>query len=115
MERPLGGSYREVLKDMAAQSEEHIKALQQTREEFEAAKKKMRDDRIRGSKRIDDKFSGSDKASGAESTFRERTVGLVSAMDFKRFKEEADVVAGGGGWVGGGGAPGCARRPAGAA
>jgi len=76
------------------------RALEQ--EEYEEAKKKMKEDRLRGSKRIDDKFSGSSLASIAETSFREKTVGLVSAEDFARLKEESDVIASGGGMVSGG-------------
>tara|TARA_B110000305_G_C19249789_1_gene544158 strand:+ start:103 stop:804 length:702 start_codon:yes stop_codon:yes gene_type:complete len=70
------------------------RSLEQT--EFEDAKKKMKDDRLRGSKKIDDKFSGSSLASQAESTFSKKTVGLVTASEFKKLKEESDIVAGGG-------------------
>jgi len=69
------------------------RSLEQT--EFEDAKKKMKDDRLRGSKKIDDKFSGSSLASQAESTFSKKTVGLVTASEFKKLKEESDIVAGG--------------------
>mmetsp|Transcript_17134 Transcript_17134/g.27010 ORF Transcript_17134/g.27010 Transcript_17134/m.27010 type:complete len:343 (-) Transcript_17134:508-1536(-) len=53
---------------------------------FEAKKQQMKDDMKRGSKKIDDKFSR-DKNDVYEKSFKEQTVGLVSAKKFRELRE----------------------------
>jgi protein FAM50 len=75
------------------------KKREQDQAEFEAKKAALKADSERGARRIDDKFQGSELAADKECAFREATVGLVTAADFKRLREakerrdsDADVV-----------------------
>ena len=64
------------------------KEREQQRAEYEAVKNKIKEDNAVGLGRIDDKFnSGSDSL---EQEFRRRTVGLVSAEDFRKAREYVD-------------------------
>lgn len=54
--------------------------------EYEAAKNKIKEQNAAGVGRIDDKFSSATDT--LEQEFRRRTVGLVTADDFRRAKEE---------------------------
>ena len=56
--------------------------------EFEAKAKKIRDDADRQKLGIDAKFDTNTNVSKEEQTFRSKTVGLVSAADFKKASAE---------------------------
>ena len=57
---------------------------------FEERKRKIVVDAERGRKGIDDKFDGDSTMSKAEADFRSKTVGLVSAEEFKKATREAE-------------------------
>ena len=56
--------------------------------EFEAKAKKIRDDADRQKLGIDAKFDTNTNVSAEEQKFRSKTVGLVSAADFKKASAE---------------------------
>uniref|UniRef100_A0A7S2UBR5 FAM50A/XAP5 C-terminal domain-containing protein n=1 Tax=Attheya septentrionalis TaxID=420275 RepID=A0A7S2UBR5_9STRA len=64
--------------------------------EFEERKRKLAQDAERGSKTIQDKFSGDSSLTKAEQSFRSRTVGLVTADEFRKATEDAAKRGGGG-------------------
>ena len=59
--------------------------------EFEAKAKKIRDDADRQKLGIDAKFDTNTNVSKEEQTFRSKTVGLVSAADFKKASAEVCI------------------------
>lgn len=61
--------------------------------EFETKKQKIRDDSTRQRQSINHKFDTNSGLSLADKLFREKTVGLVSAQDFKAAQEESALLA----------------------
>jgi protein FAM50 len=59
-------------------------------EAFEQRKKKIVADAERGKRGIGDKFDGTSKLSKSEAEFRSKTVGLVTAEEFRRATREAE-------------------------
>lgn len=81
------------------------KKRQRDQELFEERKAKIRADSERGKRGIDDKFDADSSLSAAEREFRDRTVGLVTAEEFRKAAKEAEErKKGRGGFRGGGGA-----------
>mmetsp|Transcript_17825 Transcript_17825/g.34012 ORF Transcript_17825/g.34012 Transcript_17825/m.34012 type:complete len:276 (-) Transcript_17825:66-893(-) len=62
--------------------------------EFEARKQKIRADSERGKLGIDAKFDADTSISAEERRFREKTVGLVSAEEFRKASEEVERARG---------------------
>mmetsp|Transcript_22046 Transcript_22046/g.46407 ORF Transcript_22046/g.46407 Transcript_22046/m.46407 type:complete len:394 (+) Transcript_22046:63-1244(+) len=62
--------------------------------EFEARKQKIRADSERGKLGIDAKFDADTSISAEERIFREKTVGLVSAEEFRKASEEVERARG---------------------
>lgn len=58
--------------------------------EFEARKRQIRSESDRGKRSIGDKFDTDTATSASERTFREKTVGLVTAEEFRKASEEAE-------------------------
>lgn len=65
------------------------KQREQQQLEYEATKKQIKDDNAQGIGRIDSKFSAA--TDSLEQEFRRKTVGLVSADDFRKAREAADA------------------------
>lgn len=61
--------------------------------EFESKKQKIKEDSNRQRQSIDHKFDVNSGLSLADKIFREKTVGLVSAKDFKAAQEESALIA----------------------
>lgn len=62
--------------------------------EFEARKQKIKLDSERGKLGIDAKFNANVNVTASEQTFRAKTVGLVSASDFRKASAEAEKARG---------------------
>lgn len=62
--------------------------------EFEARKNKIKSDSERGKLGIDAKFDANNAVSAEERIFRERTVGLVTAEEFRKASAEAEKARG---------------------
>mmetsp|Transcript_51372 Transcript_51372/g.154346 ORF Transcript_51372/g.154346 Transcript_51372/m.154346 type:complete len:383 (-) Transcript_51372:26-1174(-) len=66
------------------------KKRQRDQELFEERKAKIRADSERGKRGIDDKFDADSSMSAAERDFRDKTVGLVTAEEFRKAAKEAE-------------------------
>mmetsp|Transcript_23389 Transcript_23389/g.35560 ORF Transcript_23389/g.35560 Transcript_23389/m.35560 type:complete len:392 (+) Transcript_23389:77-1252(+) len=69
------------------------KQRQKNQQEFQEKKDKIIQDSKRGRKSIDSKFDSNAALSFEERTFREKTVGLVTADEFKKAAEESAEMA----------------------
>jgi len=67
------------------------KKRQSEQRDFEARKQKLKLDSEKASQTIDSKFNVNTKLSKAEQTFRTKTVGLVTAAEFKKATLEAEL------------------------
>ena len=69
------------------------KQRQAQQQEFEEKRKKIKDDAQRGRKSMNDKFDSNAALSYEEQVFRSKTVGLVTAEQFKKAQEESAELA----------------------
>jgi len=88
--RPESGIHTIEGNVAGARAAQLSKKRQREQEEFEKRKQQIASDAERSSQSMNTKFSVDSSLTDAEKTFKEKTVGLVTAQEFKKLTEESN-------------------------